>query len=420
MKLEARLIRVPLAESREVLLTASHYVSAMRERGEQVLRWGMVALDGESVTIEVALVLEAGRSPSPLNRPEAPPASSGINAALVIPTGVGAATGGFIGDAGPIARLLTAASDTLIIHPNVVNAADLYGGSKKSPYVDGYTLDQFFGGTTHLDQRGSRRIGLILDQLEEQERVRVLNAANATASVCGVNLVGAMVCNEKLKAHVELSRFGHYVGVVHNAQTLIQAAENLAARGADAIAVVTDIQGVTAADYDSHYHGSGPNPIGSIEALISRAITWSTGLPCAHAPAFGQTIGIATEVIDPRAAAEVVSGTGLPCVLLGLSRAPVPVAKGGMAVEDLSAIIVPFECAGGAPAEASQRYGVPLVAVRSNRCVVGVSAERLGVPCVVVDNYLEATAFLVARRACVSWSSVSGVPAKLEVYEPNH
>ena len=45
---------------------------------------------------------------------------------LVIPTGIGCAVGGFAGDALPAARLLAAASDCLITHPNVMNGAALY------------------------------------------------------------------------------------------------------------------------------------------------------------------------------------------------------------------------------------------------------------------------------------------------------
>ena len=44
---------------------------------------------------------------------------------LVIPTGIGCDQGGFAGDALPVARLLAAASDCLITHPNVMNGAAL-------------------------------------------------------------------------------------------------------------------------------------------------------------------------------------------------------------------------------------------------------------------------------------------------------
>ena len=46
-------------------------------------------------------------------------------AALVVPTGIGAAIGGYAGDALPVARAFTAVCDRLITHPNVMN-----GGSR--------------------------------------------------------------------------------------------------------------------------------------------------------------------------------------------------------------------------------------------------------------------------------------------------
>jgi len=62
---------------------------------------------------------------------------------LIIPTGVGAAIGGYAGDGLPVARLLAQVSDTLITHPNVLNGAMLYWPMPKVWYVEGYALDQF-------------------------------------------------------------------------------------------------------------------------------------------------------------------------------------------------------------------------------------------------------------------------------------
>jgi hypothetical protein len=42
---------------------------------------------------------------------------------MIVPTGIGASIGGYAGDANPACRLLAKASDLLITHPNVVNAA---------------------------------------------------------------------------------------------------------------------------------------------------------------------------------------------------------------------------------------------------------------------------------------------------------
>uniref|UniRef100_A0A453DSQ6 DUF3326 domain-containing protein n=1 Tax=Aegilops tauschii subsp. strangulata TaxID=200361 RepID=A0A453DSQ6_AEGTS len=69
---------------------------------------------------------------------------------LVVPTGVGAAVGGFAGDALPVARALAAVADCVISHPNVLNAAMLYWPTPNTLYVEGYALDRFAEGAWAL------------------------------------------------------------------------------------------------------------------------------------------------------------------------------------------------------------------------------------------------------------------------------
>ncbi len=48
-----------------------------------------------------------------------------FNVVFLVPTGINATIGGHAGDAGPVAQLLASICDTLILHPNVVNASDI-------------------------------------------------------------------------------------------------------------------------------------------------------------------------------------------------------------------------------------------------------------------------------------------------------
>lgn len=48
-----------------------------------------------------------------------------FNTVLIIPTGIDANIGGHCGDGNVVARLIASACDTLITHPNVVNASDI-------------------------------------------------------------------------------------------------------------------------------------------------------------------------------------------------------------------------------------------------------------------------------------------------------
>src|SRR5215218_2693125 len=69
---------------------------------------------------------------------------------LLVPTGIGAEFGGHAGDATPIAQLLAGACDTLITHPNVVNASDLNEMPGNALYVEGSVITTFVMGTVGL------------------------------------------------------------------------------------------------------------------------------------------------------------------------------------------------------------------------------------------------------------------------------
>jgi hypothetical protein len=400
-----------LAEGENPLGAAAGMVRQREAGGEAVLRWGIARLHKRALTVEMCVAEgnAIGLAPD-IEKGETAPQPRG-SVAFVIPTGVGACTGGFIGDAGPCSRALEFVSGMLILHPNVANGADLYGAGERSLYVDGLVLDRFFAGNATLGEPGTRRVGLLLDMLEGEQEDAALNAANASRAVLGVDVIGHVVCDEPVAANVSRTALGHFSGRVENPGVLLEAADRLLQAGAEAIAVVTGAHGIPTGAWIEHYTKGGPNPVGSLEALISRAIAAETGVPCAHAPAFIEGVGRANGVVDPRAAAEVISHSGLPCILRGLSSAP-GMRPDGHRVHELSAIVVPYGCAGGAPALAATRYRIPLVAVRSNECLIGVSPEPLDVPKLcVVENHAEAVAFVVSQQAGVPFDLLTEVPS---------
>lgn len=400
-----------------------YQLSAAQINGQIVLRWGLLHADGKSMMLELAIAegIDAQAVSSIVIPPSAHARTiasgstrvGGTHVALVVPTGVGAEIGGFIGDAGPWVRVFESVADTVIVHPNIVNAAGFYASGDRSLYVDGFTLDRFFAGQIQLTPRRDVPIGLVLDDLDTSMITTLINAANAMRASGGIDLVGYSICGEKVKVNIEPSPVGHFIGSVDNPEVLFSAVSAVRRAGAEAVAVVTAASGLRE-DLARHYCGAGPNPVGAVEALISRAITWRTGLPCAHAPAFADGLGEAAIIVDPRAAAEVASGTGLPCILQGLHRSPRPVATSGLGVQDLTAIIVPFDCAGGAPALAARDTGVPLVAVRANHCTVGAAVDRLHVAStIVVNSYAEAVAYVAAKKAGVSWTTLDAPTREL-------
>ena len=69
-----------------------------------------------------------------------------FNVVFLIPTGIGAEIGGHAGDATPAAQLMAETCDTLILHPNVVNASDINEMPANSLYVEGSVIARLLMG----------------------------------------------------------------------------------------------------------------------------------------------------------------------------------------------------------------------------------------------------------------------------------
>jgi hypothetical protein len=105
--------------------------------------------------------------------------------------------------------------------------------------------------------------------------------------------------------------------------------------------------------------------------------------------------------LDPRAAGEELGFTFLPCVLVGLSRAPnlVPAASGSSAlgIDAVGAVIAPAGALGGAAVLACAERGIPVIAVE-NPCLLEVTAECLGLEVIPAASYSEAAGLVLALR----------------------
>jgi hypothetical protein len=118
-------------------------------------------------------------------------------------------------------------------------------------------------------------------------------------------------------------------------------------------------------------------------------------------------------VADARSAGEFVSATGLACVLLGLRRAPQLERRAGcptsttIANDDIIAVVAPATALGSVPVLSAVQRGVPVIAVKSNTTILGVTAAGLALPGVVeVDDYLAAAGAVLALRTGISIESV--------------
>jgi hypothetical protein len=336
---------------------------------------------------------------------------------LVIPTGVGCAVGGYAGDALPAARLLAAASGCLITHPNVMNAAALYWSDRRIHYVEGWSLNRFAAGDLGLAPVPSQRVGLLLDAgIEAELRLRHLQVADAARASLGLSIGPVEITEQPLGVSLRLGPSGSSWGSLERPDVLLRAGERLVAAGATAIAVVARFPDDPGSEALAAYrHGVGVDGLAGAEAVISHLLVRHLGIPCAHAPALAPLPP--DPALDPRAAAEELGHTFLPCVLVGLSRAPdlVPLtpataafgggslqscrARGELLLsERLGAVVAPAGALGGEAVLACAERGVPVIAVEGNPCLLQVDGVRLGIRVITAASYAEAAGYVLALR----------------------
>ncbi|MEO1403795.1 MAG: DUF3326 domain-containing protein [Cyanobacteria bacterium J06635_1] len=331
---------------------------------------------------------------------------------LIIPTGIGAAIGGYAGDALPVARAIATVTDRLITHPNVLNGAQLYWPLPNAYYVEGYGLDQFAAGQWQLKPVHQNRIGLLLDAaIEDDLRWRHLQAADAARATLGLDLTDYVVTDAPLGVTLKQAASGATWGTIENPDSLLRGAERLIKEGgAGAIAVIArfpdDEDSVVLTNYRQ---GQGVDPLAGAEAVISHLVVRTFQIPCAHAPAL-MPLPLDPS-ISPRSAAEEIGYTFLPCVLAGLSRAPQFAMQGVSASEMITAdqvdtVILPATAFGGSASMSFGQTQATIIAVADNQTKMEVSANALGIEAVQVRSYLEAIGVIAAQRAGVHYGAL--------------
>jgi hypothetical protein len=328
--------------------------------------------------------------------------------ALILPTGIGAEQGGYAGDALPIAKAIAGCCDRLITHPNVMNGAQMYWPKANVLYVEGYGLDRFAAGEWGLQPVHGNRISLILDQgIEPELRQRHLQAADAARATLGLEIGGYVVTDRPLGVELKTAASGSSWGTVENLDSLLRAtAIAIEQQGAQAIAVVArfpDDPG--AAALEAYRYGSGVDPLAGAEAVISHAVVRQFKIPCAHAPALSP-LPIDPN-ISPRSAAEELGYTFLPCVLVGLSKAPRFVEPSSVSINTASvdAVVVPASACGGSAVLSWAGKSTKIIVVAENQTRMAAYPTDLGIKAHVVRSYLEAIGALVVDRSGMAMDS---------------
>jgi Protein of unknown function (DUF3326) len=328
---------------------------------------------------------------------------------VIVPTGVGAAIGGYAGDALPVIRAIAQVADRVITHPNVMNGASLYWNLPNVLYVEGFGIDQFAAGTWGLQPVRQNRIGLLLDRgIEAELRWRHLQVADAARATLGLDLTDYVVTDEALQLELRSADSGATWGTIGNPDTLLRSAAKLIALGATAIAVVVRFPETTdAVALQAYRHGQGVDPLAGAEAVISHLIVRQFRIPCAHAPALSPLP--IDPAISPRSAAEELGYTFLPCVLAGLSRAPqfTQQPHQGIWADALDALVIPASCCGGSAVLSLSQTNTQIITVAENTTRMQVYPKDLGLQTLSVRSYLEAIGALVVDRAGITTASLA-------------
>jgi len=319
-----------------------------------------------------------------------------MNIVLIIPTGLGAKIGGHAGDGNPVAKLMASTCDTLITHPNVVNASDINEMTENTLYVEGSILDRFLQGEVELQRVYKNRILLVVNEITND----VVNSVSAARATIGAEI-------DILKLHTPLHMVGFISGTaVGSATGWKELLNQIEPYKFDALAISTPIK-VEKETVEKYLSEGGPNPWGWIEACVSKAIANKINKPVAHSPMDNKDSDVYKVMdnldspVDPRMSAELVSVSYLHCILKGLHKAPI-IGK-GISVEDVDFMVSPSGI-WGTPHEACRKAGIPVIIVEENTTCLTSAVPKDAV--VIVNNYLEAAGYIQSIKAGVYIESI--------------
>lgn len=332
---------------------------------------------------------------------------------LIIPSGIGASIGGYAGDALPLARSIASVCDRLISHPNVLNAANFYWNIPNSLYVEGFALDKFASLCWGLRPVRQNKIGIIFDQgIENDLLLRHLQVVDAARASLGLHISDYIITDTPLEVKLCLGESGASWGTITHIDSLFRAAEILInQRKIEAIAVVTRFpEDLDETMSEKYRQGNGVDPVAGAEAMISHLIVRKFQIPCAHAPAFSPLP--LNPTISPKSAAEELGYTFLPCVLVGLDKAPQIITTKERFCQDIWAdqvnmLIIPASACGGSAILNLSHLGVKIIAVEENTTKMQVEPETIGIKAIRVKSYIEALGMLVLDRAGINPQSLT-------------
>ena len=315
--------------------------------------------------------------------------------AFIVPTGIGASIGGYAGDASCYAKKFAKISN-LIVNPNVVNAGCFSGITENMLYVEGYSIDEFFKGNLNLIPSNNNKIGVVFDKVIPDDVLQVhINTINAVKCIYCLDIECYEVTDENVGVGFNIDACGISTGYVENPVTLLDASKKLLERGCDAIALVC-LFDEPENDNPDYSKGIGVDPVGGVEAILSHYISKELNVPCAHSPAF-KDYQISAAKVDPRAASEYITPTFLPCILIGLNNAPKLSYYGGISIENLDYLVMPYDALGSTPVFEALKNNIPVFAVKENTSVLNVTPDKINPSIIVMSDYDSCIDYIIKK-----------------------
>ena len=341
-----------------------------------------------------------------------------FNVAFLIPTGIGAEIGGHAGDATPAARLIAETCDTLILHPNVVNASDINEMPANSLYVEGSVISRLLMGTIGIAPTRANRVLVIIDAHEDALFVNAaINTVSAARASYGLACPEVIQLSPPVMMTAEFTDSGTAAGKIRGLERVFTVLEERKGEY-DAVAISSVIS-VPKEFHQGYFDAAGEmvNPWGGVEAMLTHAVSSRFNVPSAHSPMFEsrEIANLDPGVVEPRMAAEAISLTFFECVLKGLHKSPRIVTdpseisqRGVISASDVSCLVIPDGCV-GLPTLAALEQGIPVVAVRGNKNLMENDLTTLpwrSGQLHIVENYLEAAGVLCAIRGGIAPESL--------------
>ncbi len=341
-----------------------------------------------------------------------------FNAVFLVPTGIGAEIGGHAGDATPAARVIAAACDTLITHPNVVNASDLNEMPENALYVEGSAITRLMLGTAGLQRVRTNRVLVLIDAHEiELFANDTINSVSAARATYGFDCSKVLKLDPPLRMISKFTDSGRAAGEIEGLDRVCAVLdEHHGTFDAVAIASVIDVDDKIHEEY-FHCDGKMINPWGGVEAMLTHVLSLLYEVPTAHSPMLEshKVANFDLGRVEPRLAAEAVSLTFVQCMLKGLHRSPRLVTDpdamrevGLLTAADVSCLVIPDKCI-GLPTLAALEQGIPVIAVRENDNLMRNDLQALPWSpgqLHIVENYWEAVGVMTALKAGIAPESL--------------